>query len=725
MNNDLNYSGDKRRIKYPFIAWLLTIACLLLYTLCPSVSHAGKEGVFVNNSVYFTLEEVSLAKSSDSQSMQFRVMLTNGGSSAMDFNHYGVKVSASDGRSYYAQLSEKAEALVASQTSRTFAFVAKLASDLSADQLSVTFFDRSRNQAELGSLSVSKAMSFQQNDHQFVFNLATVDAALSGSTFVSVQAGSAFAYPVDGKWNVALNATVKVSGTNSTWDPTGLNYVLKDEQGRTLGLTAEKTDDTKLDGAAVATLLLTAKLDAQPDLDKLSLGLAVKSTGKEIGTIGLQTLFQRVKLGEKTPLTGPGKEGLTLEATTAEEVNQSGKRLGIVNVKLHNGSSRTIANPVLTALLVSKDQQNSLAAETIVSTDKYTSAGKEASYQFVVEIPDELVSTGYELYISEKTSSAGGTSPASTSATTGTGTSGAAGAATGGNSSSSTLSLPLVALNLDSGLQSGADGAPVTDSGLGVPFVFKTDNQSVDKNLEVSLVEINSHSNPETGYQSVIAKYKFTNKGQETLSLPELATELSDSSGKTYTGTKQTTALKELVPEASYAYSYSYLLPPGVKGTFKLSVLEGNGSSTLKLPIAAKQVEIKSVDGDKPVINETTLKLYPYEVAINSWSLNGTYSNNTWAYKLSLDLKIAKQPDVMVDDTTGSLEFELVDPSGRALGSSIYPLQGTNKLINDWQNVTLADVNNNQFQYPLSIRVYETVQTPNGAAKRLLVTLKQ
>ncbi|SDC53359.1 hypothetical protein SAMN02799630_00083 [Paenibacillus sp. UNCCL117] len=722
MNNDLNYTRPSR-IKYPLIAWVLIIACLLLYSLCPNISYAGKEGVFINNSVFFTLEEVSLSKSTDSQSLQLRVMLTNGSGTAVDFNNYGVKVTAPGGRSYYAQLSEKADALVNPQSSQTFAFISKLASDLTADQLSVTFFDRSRNQLELGSLSVSKAMSFQQNDRQFVFSLSAADPAQTGSTFVSVQAGAAFAYPADGKWNVALDTTVKVSGTSSGWDPAGLSYALRDEQGKTIALAAAKTDETKQDGATATSMLLTAKLDAQPQLDGLSLVMQVKSSGKEIGQIGLQSSFQLVKLGEKAALAGPGHEGMTLEATKAEEVMQSGKRVGIVTAKLYNGSSRSIAIPEFAGLLVSKDQQNSLATETITGTEKYIGAGKDATFQFVAEIPDELVSEQYELYISEKKSSAASGSATGANAAEPTGASAQTGSGSG--SSGGSVTLPLAALNLDSGLQAGVDGTPATGSELGTPFVFKADNQSVNKNLEVTLVEINSHSNPETGYQSVIAKYKFTNKGQETLTLPELATELQDGSGKTYSGTKQTTVLKELVPQASYAYSYSYLLPPDVKGTFKLSILEGSGTSKLKLPIAAKQVAVRSTDGDKPEVLGTTLKLYPYEVKVNNWSLNGNYNNNTWAYKLSLDLNIKKQPDVMVDDATGSLEFELVDPSGRALGSSTYTLQGTNKLINDWQNITLTNVDNNQFQYPLSVRVYETVQTPNGAAKRLLVTLKQ
>lgn len=722
-----------RRLKYPLIAWGLIVACLVLYTLNPSLSFAGKEGVFINNSVYFTLEEVSLSKGTDSQTMQFRVQLNNAGSSTVDFNNYGVQVTTTDGNSYYAQLSEKAGALVAPNTEQSFSFVANLAPGLTVDQLKVNFFDRSRNNMDLGSLSVEKAMSFQENDHQYVFNLSSVDSSLTGSTFVTVQIDKAFAYPVDGKWSMTLDSNVKVSGTNS-WDPTAISYVLQDGKGRTYGLAANKVEESKLDGSSTTHMLLTASLDAQPDVSSLSLGLNHKSTGKSIGQIGLNSLFQLVKLGEKAAFNGQGKEGLSLEVTKAEEVMQSGKRLALLTAVVHNDGNRTIANPTLTGLLVSKDQQNSLTTETIVGTDKYTAAGKTATYQFAVELPNELVSKAYEFYIAEKitqtsaaastntnASGTGQTGSAANSATAGTGQTGTAANNTAASAGSS--GVPLVAVSLENGLTASAE--EVTDSAyvLGTPFVFKADNQAVDSNLEVSLVEIKSNTNTDNGYQTVIAKYKFVNKGQETLNLPNLATELQDSSGKSYPGAKQTTALLQLIPGSAYVYSYSYLMPPSVKGPFKLSILE-NTTSAIKLPITSAQVAVLPADGDNPN-SGTQLAVYPYDVNIKKWDISGNYSGGAWSYKLILDLGIKKDEQVIVDDSMGALEFELADKTGRSLGSTTYTLQGANKLIDGLQTVSLANVNNNQFDYPLSIRVYEKVQTANGTARRLLTTLKQ
>ncbi|MGG2200158.1 MULTISPECIES: hypothetical protein [Paenibacillus] len=717
MNKEQKFNRP-HRVKYPLIAWALIVACLLLYTLNPGVSFAGKEGVFINNSVYFTLEEVSLAKGTDSQTIQFRVQLNNAGGSAVDFNNYGVQVTTTDGKSYYAQLSEKADALVAPNSERSFSFISKLPSALTVDQLKVSFFDRSRNHMELGALSVEKAMSVQQNDHQFVFNLASADSTVTGNTFVSVQIDKAFAYPVDGKWNITLDSRVKVSGANS-WDPVNMNYVLQDGQ-RTFALTASKVDESKLDGSSITHLLLHASLDAEPELGKVNLGLNNKSTGKSIGEIGLQSLFQLVQLGEKAAFNGQGKEGLSVEVTKAEEVRQSGKRLALLTAVVHNGSSRSIANPDLIGLLVSKDQQHSVTMETIVGTEKYTAAGKATTYQFAVELPDELVSKAYEFYLSEKSSQTSAAAAANTNAA------GSGQAAASGNNSAVTgaIGVPVAAVNLDNGLASSSEGITSGAYTFGTPFVFEADNKTIDSDLEMSLVEINAHTNTESGYQSVIAKYKFVIKGQETLDLPEFATELQDSSGKSYPGVKQTTTLTQLIPGSAYVYSYSYMLPPGVTGTFKLNILE-NTASALKLPISSAQVAVRSSDEDKPELFGTKLAMYPYEVNIKQWDLSGNYSNSTWSYKLILDLSIKKEAQVILDDAMAALEFELADQTGRSLGSTTYSLQGANKLIDGLQTVTLASVNNNQFNYPLSIRIYETVQTPNGAAKRLLTTLKQ
>ncbi|TVY07597.1 hypothetical protein [Paenibacillus cremeus] len=727
MKMPFSHKSD-RRMKYPAIALVFTLIAMLLYNVVPGITYAGKEGVFLNNSVYFTLEEVALSKGTSSQTMQFRVMLNNDSDASVDFNQYGVQVVTTDGRAYYAQLSEKANAVVAGHSAQSFSFIAKVAPGLTADQLSVDFFNRGSGNQDMGALSVQKAMSFLQTDHQFVFNLTDADPTFTGNTFVSVQAVNAFAVPTDDQYKITLDTKVKVSGTDS-WNPTSLAYVLKDGANHTFALKAANAESVQSDGVSTYRVLLTTMLDTQPDLQTLKLDMN-KTDGTNLGTIDLQSLFTMVNVGDKASFNSQGREGVTLVVDKAEEMNQSGKRQALVTATLHNDGKRTVANPVLAGMLVSKDQQISLATETVVKdTDKYTSAGKTTSYQFVVELPDEVVSGAYEFYVSEQKSSTAVSSASSSSSST----SGTTGSTTGTSSSSQsssqsglTTTIPVMAVNLDAGLTASTGVAPSGSSyELGTPFVFKTDNKTIDPKLDVSLVEINAHTNPDNGYQTVVAKFKFMNNSQETLDLPTFDTELQDDTGTSYPGARQTTTLKQLIPQSAYVYSYAYLMPPTAKGTFKLSILEPTSSSLLKLPISAVQVAVHSTDDDAASVLGKMASFYPYTVNIQDWNLGSTYSGGTYSYKLKLSLDIKKDTTVLVDDSFSTMEFELVDSNGIVLGNSVQTLQGTNKLISGLQSINFSSVKAEQFDYPLTVNVYEDITTANGTAKRLIAKLQQ
>jgi len=255
-------------------------------------------------------------------------------------------------------------------------------------------------------------------------------------------------------------------------------------------------------------------------------------------------------------------------------------------------------------------------------------------------------------------------------------------------------------------------------------MAFTPGNTTIDSNLEVSLVELTSHTNAQNGYQTVVAKFKFLNNSTKTLDLPNFATELQDAAGTSYPGARQTTALQQLIPQSAYVYSYSYLMPPSAKGTFKLSIMEETSSNKLKLPIAAYQVAVHSADEDTPLMSGK-VSLYPYTVNILNWDLATYYSGGKYSYKLRMNLDIAKDPKVLVDDSFSTLEFELVDKENRVLGSMTQTLQGTNKLVNGIQTFDFTDIKSDQFSYPITVNVYETMQTATGTAKRLVTKLQQ
>lgn len=738
-------------------AILLSVLTFVLYAGLPGISFAGKEGVFVNDSVYFTLEDVALSKGSDTQMMRFNVRLNNDGDSVVDFNRYGVRVTSATGGSYYAELSRSSDALVAPHSAADYYYVATLPGWLDSTQLQVSVYERSGyDLRDLGSLSVANAQSVREQAHQLVLNMADVDSALSTNAFVSFQAIKAVVVPEDGKWNVSLDVAVNVPGTESVTLPTGLKYFLHDGRGGTFAMTANAIDGSTINSGQTKHVLLTANIDTLPSTDALTLELSSGASGvASLGKLSLAPLFQLAQTGEKVSYVLQGREGISLEVQKIEErqlANQ--KKEALITAVLHNDSGGTLQAPTLEGVLVSQANTISVSAETALTPETYIAAGESGIYRFVAQIPDGTSADTLQFVIFEQhnatssstsgtssassasntssassTSSTSSTSTSSTSSTSGTSSSSSSSSTSSSSQSSSAASstnaIPVMAVSLQGGLVASADMSKLPVYELGQAMVFDSGSHLIDPDLEVSVVELNAHTNEDNGYQTVIAKFKLLNKSSETLDLPEFETSLTDSAGTTYPGSRQTTtSLQQLIPNSAYVYSYSYLLPPGATGTFKLSILDASNSANIQVPIADYQVTVKQTGDENPYELQKVLSVYPYDVKIGYWTMSYTYNNDAYTYKLRMDLDIQKADEVIVDESFSTLEFELVDSANRVLTSSTQQFLGTNKLISGTQTITFDSVDSDQFVSPLTVRVYESIETASGTAKRLVATLK-
>lgn len=87
-------------------------------------------------------------------------------------------------------------------------------------------------------------------------------------------------------------------------------------------------------------------------------------------------------------------------------------------------------------------------------------------------------------------------------------------------------------------------------------------------------------------------------------------------------------------------------------------------------------------------------------------------------------MDFTRDPEVIVDNNFSKLKFELVDGSGSSLGSSSFPFTGTNRLVSGTQSLSFNNLTQNQVQNNVSIRVYESVTTPNGDMDRFIAELK-
>jgi hypothetical protein len=742
-------------------AVLITVLYLAFSIWTPGISYAGKEGVFINGSVYFTLEEVTISKGSDTQMMRFNVKLNNDGESVTDFNHYGIKVTSTTGESYYAELSQTANALVSPHSASTYSYVATIPGAMDSSQLKVTVFERNgTNLSDVGSLSVVGVQSVGEQAHQLLLNLSDVDTSLTTNAFVSFQAVKAVALPQDGKWTVQVDAMVTPTGTESITLPAGLKYILQDGQGRAIAMSSSAVDGSSINAGQTKHVLLTVSMDTLPSTDAMTLQLSADSSGiTSFGKLSLSPLFQSAQTGEHISYLLAGRQGITLEVQKAEQQQTNNKKEALITAVLHNDSKSTLQAPTLQGTLISQADTISVNTDTVITPDTYIAPGSSGIYRFAAQLPDGITAGSLAFLLSEPHSTSSGSasssqSTTSTNATTGTttGTTGttagtttgtttgttastkadtATAAATTSNSPSTTAAtsqtnaIPLMVVSLVNGLTSLGDISQITQYQLGQSFVFDTGSRLIDPNLDVSVVELNGHMNADNGYQTVVAKFKFLNKSSETLTLPAFDTSLTDSSGTSYPGTRQTTTLQTLIPNSGYVYSYTYMLPPSAQGSFKLSILDTSNSSKIKVPIANYLVSVSQSGEEDPNALVKTLSFYPFNVKIEDWNLSSVYSSGVYTYKVKLGLDIKKVEEVIVDDSFSTLEFELVDGLNRVLGSTTQKLQGTGKLISGSQTITFADVKSEQLDYPLSMHIYEAITTPTGTARRLVATFKQ
>lgn len=268
------------------------------------------------------------------------------------------------------------------------------------------------------------------------------------------------------------------------------------------------------------------------------------------------------------------------------------------------------------------------------------------------------------------------------------------------------------------------DALPTTSYLIGTPIAFDPLTKVIDAKTQVSIVELHLHENPESGYKTAVAKFRLTNTSDVPVPMPDFQTQLTGGNGVTYSGTRQTNVSPTLDPGLSYVVSYSFNLPQTENGeNLAVKVLDAKAAAPYTTTIAALQTAAQNEDP-----KADTFSLYPYDVKMNDYNVSYTTMVGnpiTYTYKLNVDMDIKQKENVVVDANFSKLRFEIVDSQGRILGSTDASFTGSNKLISGKQTIDASNVKSDQFNYPITVNMYEVVQTPNGEAKRLLKTFQQ
>ncbi|MFB6362720.1 hypothetical protein ACFCP7_01495 [Paenibacillus elgii] len=329
---------------------------------------------------------------------------------------------------------------------------------------------------------------------------------------------------------------------------------------------------------------------------------------------------------------------------------------------------------------------------------------------------------------SSATGSASGSSSAGGSTGGASAASGTGGQTKTGTSGSGTISSPS---NTASGLKT--DGRPVMVVGLqgiaqqynptlaaknyeyGTPLPLAA-SSLIDSKLDMSLVELHLHENTDYGYKTAIAKVKYTNRGSSVLTLLDIGTELLNLQGLAFPGVRQTSAASTIMPGTNYVVAYSFMVPADEKGdNIAFRVTDPKTIAPAKLNLGTFRVAAQREE------EYGKISFYPFDVNIDANNLATTYSQSAgYSYHLNVSLTIEQREPVIVDQNFSKMEFELVDGLGRVLGSQSAGFTGTQKLISGTQRISFTNIKTEQIESGVTIRVYETVDTPNGPAKRLV-----
>ncbi|WP_256831554.1 MULTISPECIES: hypothetical protein [unclassified Paenibacillus] len=734
--------------KLPSVSWKHTSMALLLSgsltivsPLTP-VSLAATEGVYIAGQSYFTLDQAALSTST----LQFSVVLHNRESRAIDFNAYGVRVTDDSGRSYTARLSEKKSAVVLPGQDQRFRFYSDIIPGMTAAQLKVEIFRWDSSQSDfmkhLGRLSVASVVQEGQAAvPEEIMNLHTVDSALANDAAVAYRLGQSVRVVEDGKWYLYTQLSVKNIGSASVKLPASLQVRLKGADG--LKYSASFADGRDQTFFPNQSGIVTLKTAVSKDLSEKGLGLEFyymnQSEEVSLSTMDISSSLRTARLGDTLDYARQLEgEHLTVKAEKATYSKQADGIHVQTVVTVSNEGDSIASVPSLLATY-----QFGGAGASITSTDNtsrisYLSPKETASFYFNAVLPEGIDPNAVRLVLWEKskTGSSANTAAASSSSngTSGSGSGNAsnntssdasdAPASTGAASTSSQAAsasaahVPVAVYLWEGASQASSMISSAPAYKLGEKLIFK-DNGVVDKNLDVSLVELHVHENDDFGYKTAIGKYKITNKGTSSIALPKLQNELIDKQGKTYTGSRQSSVPELIMPGTSYVISYSYLLPNSVEDkTFALNVYDDQSVSQGKVSLGAYQVGIQEES------DSDTISFYPFLVQFQNYTLGWSYSSGSYTYTLNLSMAIEHPDPVIVDSNFSKMQFDLVDGMDRVVGTQTMTFTGTDRLINGKQKISFTGLKDEQGTNGIRVKIYEVIETANGPAKRLVKELK-
>ncbi|WP_282939978.1 hypothetical protein [Paenibacillus sp. RC67] len=439
---------------------------------------------------------------------------------------------------------------------------------------------------------------------------------------------------------------------------------------------------------------------AYPKTETVLLGLPL---GSEVWYASSGTALPSKEVAWAEAFTIPGiNSDLTYTPIGYEKQNTDKGPIGVVTLLAYNPASGRETIPDF-RIDARAEQKTYIGARTEKDTISLE-AGEKKYIHFAIPLENNVVPSRLLVMTSDTflsgSSQAGGTTASAAS--------GKAGVA---------IDVGRVAVALPNANQ--ADPAAMSGYSMGTPIAVDPLSKIMD-NTQVALVELHMSQNPGEGYKTAIGKFILTNKGDKPIPTPAFDTELVGSGGATYSGVRQTNVSASLNPGLSYVVSYVFNVPQTETGEgLFLRLLDSQMAAPYKVAVASVPTVLqKETDSD-------TLQLYPFDIKLVNSTVGTNYAatNSAYSYKMKLELDIKQADNVVVDQSFSKLHFEVVDKLGRVLGTADGSFTGAQRLVSGTQTIVTNNIQSEQFEFPISVNVYELFETPNGQAKRFLKTL--
>lgn len=720
---------------------IVSLVLAALLALAPVAAVAGPEGVFVSDSVYFTLDKVRLTAGETDTELRFAVKLHNGSDAPVDYNAYGVRVTDMEGYSYAAQLTGTQRARVMAGEEKSYAYEARLPLGLQGEQLLVTMFrwDGGAQMTDIGSFSVAHALREQAADDSAELTLAELDSSMSADARVSYRLEDVHPVYEDGSWALYMALAATNLGSASVTVPSGLGMRLAHESGQTAVVeTVQGTGQTLPPGEA-QRIALRAGLPALGTGDDPIAGWTLewyKNVQDRPYVLDSLTLAGKqtatAVIGEPRPLVndqGQATADVVVDSALLSFA-EDGQWVRAV-VIAGPGSGGVMATPKLSAAFQTASGDIAVAAVDSGTHGAYVAAGTRETYTFTAQLPNGIDISELRLILFETrgTGSAGGTATGasgsgSDSAGTGNGgstsTGGGGSASTGGGSStgngssagtgssaSASSGTKFPVMTVDLGAASVSDASVGETYALGQRIMLE---HGVKAGIAMQELELYDHEN--YGFRTAVAKLKVTNLDQSAFTLPDLRIDLVDRTGTVYSGTRQANVISQLPSGGSYLLTYSFLLSEAEPGDpVMLRLYAGDDA----IPLYAARTAF-----GQGGISEEQWDVYPYRMTVKQADLLVGQLSTTFSYTLNLDVALERTEQVLADASVSKLQFELEDAMGLVLSTAVLPFTGATRLVDGSNTVMFSNLKLNQFSSTNYVNVYEVIETPHGAVKRKL-----